>query len=45
MKYNAEMGSGAMMYIQSFVKIRSGTHKFIDGGYTYRQKAYFHFSK
>jgi hypothetical protein len=38
MKYAAEMGSGAIMYVPSFVKIGAGIHKLI-GGYlqTHRQ--------
>jgi hypothetical protein len=31
MKYAVEMGSGAMMYIPSFIKIVSGIQKFIGG--------------
>jgi hypothetical protein len=31
MKYTVEMGSGAMMYIPSFVKIGSGIQKLIGG--------------
>jgi hypothetical protein len=34
MKYAFEMGSVAMIYIPSFVKIGSGIQKFIGGGYT-----------
>jgi hypothetical protein len=33
MKYVVEMGSGAMIYIPSFIKIGSGIHELI-GGYT-----------
>jgi hypothetical protein len=33
MKYAAEMGSAAMMYIPSFIKICSGIQK-LSGGYT-----------
>jgi hypothetical protein len=36
MKYAVEMGSGAMIYIPSFIKIGSAIQKLI-GGYTYRQ--------
>jgi hypothetical protein len=36
MKYSIEMGSGVMIYIQSFTKNGSGIQKFIWGGYTYR---------
>jgi hypothetical protein len=32
MKYTAEMSSGAVMYIPSFIKIGSGIQKFIGGG-------------
>jgi hypothetical protein len=35
MKYAVEMGSGAMIYIPSFIKIGSGIPKFIVG--THRQ--------
>jgi hypothetical protein len=31
-----EMGSGAMIYVPSFIKIGSGIQKLIGGGYTYR---------
>jgi hypothetical protein len=31
MKYAVEMGSGAMMYISSFIKIGSGIQKLIEG--------------
>jgi hypothetical protein len=31
MKYAAEMGSGAMIYIPSFIKIGEGTQKLIGG--------------
>jgi hypothetical protein len=31
MKYTVEMGSGAMIYIPSFIKIGSGIQKFIEG--------------
>jgi hypothetical protein len=31
MKYAVELGSGAMIYIPSFVKIGSGIHKLIGG--------------
>jgi hypothetical protein len=31
MKYAVEMGSGAMIYIPSFIKIGSGTQKLIGG--------------
>jgi hypothetical protein len=34
MKYATEMGSNAMIYIQSFIKIVSGIQKLIVGGYT-----------
>jgi hypothetical protein len=38
MKYAVGMGSGAMMYIPSFIKTGSGIQKLI-GGYTYRHTA------
>jgi hypothetical protein len=31
MKYEVVMGSGAMTYISSFIKIRSGIQKFMGG--------------
>jgi hypothetical protein len=34
MKYAVEMGSGAMAYIPSFIKIGSRIQKLIGGGYT-----------
>jgi hypothetical protein len=34
MKYAVEMGSVAMIYIPSFIKIGSGILKLIRGGYT-----------
>jgi hypothetical protein len=34
MKYTVEMGSRAMIYIPSFIKIGSGTQKLIGGRYT-----------
>jgi hypothetical protein len=34
MKYAIEMGSGAMIYIPSFIKIGSGIQKMMGGGYT-----------
>jgi hypothetical protein len=30
-KYAVEMGSGVMIYIQSFIKIGSGIQKFLEG--------------
>jgi hypothetical protein len=39
MKYAVEMGSGAMIYILSFINIGSGVQKFI-GGYTDTQTAW-----
>jgi hypothetical protein len=39
MKYAVEMGSGAMIYIPSFVMIGSGIQKLI-GGYTDTQTAW-----
>jgi hypothetical protein len=40
MKYAVEMGSDAMMYIQSFIKIGSGIQKLIGGihRHTHRQQ-------
>jgi hypothetical protein len=32
MKYVVEMGSGAMIYIQSFIKTGSGIQKLMGGG-------------
>jgi hypothetical protein len=32
MKYAVEMGSGAMIYIPSFVKIGTGIQKYMGGG-------------
>jgi hypothetical protein len=32
MKYAVKMGSGAMIYIPSFIKIGSGIKKLIEGG-------------
>jgi hypothetical protein len=37
MKYTAEMGLGAMIYISSFIKIGSGIQK-LTGGYTDRME-------
>jgi hypothetical protein len=34
MKYAVEMGSGAMVYISSFIKIGSGIQKVIGWGFT-----------
>jgi hypothetical protein len=39
MKYAVEMGSGAMMYIPSFIKTGSGIHKSIRRGHTGTQSA------
>jgi hypothetical protein len=40
MKYAVEMGSGAVIYIPSFIKIGSGIEKLIGGGCirTHRKK-------
>jgi hypothetical protein len=38
MKYAAEMGSGAMIYIPSFIKPGSGIQKLMMEGYTCRHK-------
>jgi hypothetical protein len=35
MKYTVEMGPGVMIYIPSFIKIGSGIHKLMGGGYRY----------
>jgi hypothetical protein len=43
MKYVVKMGSGAMIYVPSFIKIGSAVQKSI-GVYTDR-KTFFHFSK
>jgi hypothetical protein len=41
MKYAVEMGSGAMIYIPSFIKIGSAIQKLIGGrGYTETQTAW-----
>jgi hypothetical protein len=32
MKYTVQMGSGAMIYIPSFIKIGSGIQKLMEGG-------------
>jgi hypothetical protein len=37
MKYAVEMGSGAIIYIPSFIKIGSGIEKYIRGIHTHRQ--------
>jgi hypothetical protein len=34
MNYAVEMGSGVMIYIPSFIKIRSGIQKLVRGGAT-----------
>jgi hypothetical protein len=34
MKYPNEVGSGAMIYIPSFIKTGSGIQKLMEGGYT-----------
>jgi hypothetical protein len=39
MKYAVEMGSGAMMYIPSFIKIGLGIQKLMGGG-VQRQRAW-----
>jgi hypothetical protein len=33
--YDVEMGSGAMIYILSFIKIGSGIQRLLRGSYTY----------
>jgi hypothetical protein len=40
MKYAAELGSGALIYIPTFRKFGSGIQKFIEGGYTSAQTAW-----
>jgi hypothetical protein len=40
MKYAAEIGSGAMMYVPSFIKIGSGIQKLIGGTHTHIQTAW-----
>jgi hypothetical protein len=37
MKYAVEMGSGAMIYIASFIKIGSGIQKLRGAGFTDRE--------
>jgi hypothetical protein len=36
MKYAIEMGSGAIIYMPSFIKIGSGMKKLLGWGYAYR---------
>jgi hypothetical protein len=38
MKYAVEMGSGAMIYVPSFIKIGLGIQKLVRGIHTHRQK-------
>jgi hypothetical protein len=38
MKYDAEMGSGAMIHIPSFIKTGSGNRKLIGGGGDHKQQ-------
>jgi hypothetical protein len=49
MKYSVEMGSGAMIYIPSFIKIGSGIQKLIGGSHRHTawrsHKLVFMFSK
>jgi hypothetical protein len=40
MNYAAEMGSGVMIYIPSFIEIVSGVQKLMVGGYTDTQTAW-----
>jgi hypothetical protein len=40
MEYAAEMGSGAMIFVPSFIKIGSGIPKLIGGGFTDTQTAW-----
>jgi hypothetical protein len=40
MKYAVEMGSGAMIYIPSFIKIGSGIEKMVGGGFIDTQTAW-----
>jgi hypothetical protein len=37
MKYAVEMGSGAMIYVPSFIKIGSGVQRFIGGTHRHRE--------
>jgi high-affinity Fe2+/Pb2+ permease len=37
MKYAIEMGSGAIIYVPSFIKIGSGVQKLDKGGYIHTQ--------
>jgi hypothetical protein len=50
MKYEVEMGSGAIIYIPSFIQIGSGIQRLIDGIHRHTDsteiaKAYFHLFK
>jgi hypothetical protein len=38
MKYAVEMGSGAVIYIPSFIKIGSGFQKLIRGGHRHTER-------
>jgi hypothetical protein len=38
MKHAVEMGSGAILYIPSFIKIRSGIQKLMEGIHRHRQE-------
>jgi hypothetical protein len=40
MKYAVETGSGAMMYIPSFIETGSGIQKLLGGGRIHRQTAW-----
>jgi hypothetical protein len=40
MKCAVEMGSGAVIYVPSFMQIGSGIQKLIEGGYTDKQTAW-----
>jgi hypothetical protein len=40
MKYVVEIGSGAMIYISSFIKIGSDIQKLVGGGFTDSQTAW-----
>jgi hypothetical protein len=40
MRHDVKMGPSAMIYIPSFIKIGSGTRKFIDEGFTDTQTAW-----
>jgi hypothetical protein len=39
MNYAVEMGSGVMIYVQSFIKIDSGIHTLMGDKHTHRQQS------